>query len=283
MIPDAFQNARDLCNTVPFKRRVKPGIEQVYQAFGNFRIAGQCVHHIGLAESDARLTQILRIGPQHHDIRPFQPSTEHKTVEPVIFHIAGPDTPECLLELCLQIMQVERMTAGFYQFEIMDPHFPRKVVGGNQIGVLRQDLQAHVLQHWQTIRECKRCFPAINLEPHNILRILYPAVEVEAKLLRLEDRLDFIDIVKRQFGIEALLISRRKGIAVPGAKSQSFFLAPFFKQGIVQIVRPTAGGINQPSLQLCFVDFRLMLAFERNDIVNSRKNIIANKGIMGRQ
>ena len=151
------------------------------------------------------------------------------------------------------------MTAGLYQFEIMYPHFLRKLVRRYQIRVFRKDLQTHVFEH----RQCQWCFPAVNLESYLVFRILHPPIEVEAKFLSLEDGLDFIYVVKCQFGVEALLVSSREGVSVSRPKPQAFFLTPFFQQGVIKIIRPAARGVNQSPLQLHFINFWFMFALER--------------------
>ncbi len=78
--------------------RIVAGEEQIDQPPRDLGIARQRVLHIGLAERDADLAQIFRIGAQHHDLARRHLRAQHQAIEAVAFHSARPDLREAILE-----------------------------------------------------------------------------------------------------------------------------------------------------------------------------------------
>ena len=81
----------------PVSVGIELGLEQLASLARQRRIAGERLLHVGLAERDADLQQVLAVGAQHHDLAPVQP-VQHQLVEAVALDLAAPHPGEGLLE-----------------------------------------------------------------------------------------------------------------------------------------------------------------------------------------
>ena len=123
--------------------RVEPGLEQPDQQARDRRVGPQDSLHVVLAEPHPALAQVLRARAEQVDLAPAQARRQDQGVEPVVFGLALPQRGQRVLE---DLPHAARgVVSRGPQAEFVDPE--RAVVPGpgELVGVLVDDLQAHVL------------------------------------------------------------------------------------------------------------------------------------------
>ena len=86
---------------------VEPHQEQLHQHRGDAGIGGERALHVGLAERDAGLAQILAVRTQDDDLAPSDPGPQHQAVEAVVLDLSRPDAGERFAELLVDAVGVE--------------------------------------------------------------------------------------------------------------------------------------------------------------------------------
>ena len=115
-VADRFQQGLDLGDdlldplvpAVLEAGRVEARQEEVHEAAGDLRIVLQGLFHVGLAEGDLRLAQVLAVGPQDLDLAGGQAGPQDQLVEAVVLHLAAPDPAEDVVEGLLDLGEVDR-------------------------------------------------------------------------------------------------------------------------------------------------------------------------------
>ena len=132
------------------QRRVESRREQVGEQPRNRRVVLQHLGDVALAERQAGLQQVAAIRAQHRDHAPRNPGRERQLIEAVVVHAAGPHRGKCALDFAVQRLGCDRRRGVHDEFQILDPAAP--AAGEFQfVGPLRDDFQAHVLEHGQQV------------------------------------------------------------------------------------------------------------------------------------
>ena len=139
-------------------RRVEARMEEAHEVADDHRVAVQRVLHIGLAEAEADLPQVLRIGAKESDLAPVEAGGEGKPVEAVVLRLAGPHPGEALPECATRRVEVGRGTrAPLPEPEVVKPHrLPVFAGRAEHARVLVFDPDPHVLEHGKRVREVHR-------------------------------------------------------------------------------------------------------------------------------
>ena len=220
------------------------------------RIVGESLFHIGLAEGNRRLTQILAVGAQHHHLAPTETGAENQPVEAVILGHAGPNAREGVLEVLLDAAGVDIDGALGDQSEIVYPD--RRAVGAAVAGMMGLDLvgnlvhhpKPHILEHRQDVRKRHRMFTVIGLEAHRVFRRPGGAVEVHAEPAGRPRLLDDVDVDDRVGGAETLAVSGGEGVGIAPEKGEPPIGALTVGKGIAQVIAPGARRPDQARLDI---------------------------------
>ena len=118
------------------------------------RVGAQGVLHVGLAEAEADLPEVLRVGPEHGDLAPVEAGDEGEAVEAVVLRLARPHPGEAPLERLPRRLEVGVGRArALSEPEVVEPHRTARAVGAQLARVLVLHPKAHVLEHRERVRE----------------------------------------------------------------------------------------------------------------------------------
>ena len=145
-------------------RRVEAGVEECGEIARQPRIGAHGLLDIGLAERRADLEHVSAIGAQGDDLARAQSGRKHQPVEAVVLHAAGPDAEKQVLEMLPHGVNVDAISDRGLEAEIVQP-VEMSVAAIDPARILAQHLEAHVLQHGQSIGEQDGMVAADQLEP----------------------------------------------------------------------------------------------------------------------
>ncbi len=106
---------------VALGRRVEARLEQLGRAARQLVVADERLLHVGLAERDADLQQVLAVGAQDHDLAPVEAGLQHQLVEAVVLGLAAPDAREGVLEVLADLVGLELAGLEAGDAEVVQP------------------------------------------------------------------------------------------------------------------------------------------------------------------
>ena len=236
LLQDGRSQARDLPFTPAVRLRIETGFEEVDQEPGDIGILHQGLFHVGLTEGDSRLTQVLAVGAQGDHLTRRQARVQHQLVEAVVLHLAVPDAMKGVVEILSHPGQVDFAAAFDLHVEVMDPDRLRGILRHHLVGHFADDLEAHVLEHRQDVRERDRLAGHIDLEVQGIFRAIGTDIEVHRKIAALDRLFDQLDILDRRALIELLLIAGREGALEAAQGANALFFAMGRNQGVLKMI-----------------------------------------------
>ena len=165
------------------KRRVEAGLEQVGQEARDGRVVHQHLCNVSLAEGQAGLQQVAAIGAHDDHHAPRNASRQGQLIEAVVVHAPGPNRGERAFHFAFQRIELRHRGGLHQQFKILDPGTP---AGGKfqLIGPLGDDLEPHVLQHGQQVRNRNGILIAEDLQEELVLAPRIGPVDVEVQTSR---------------------------------------------------------------------------------------------------
>ncbi len=212
-------------------------------------MGGQRGFHIGLAEGDAGLAQILAIGAQQLDLAPLQAGQQNQPVEAVAFHAAHPGAAQRGLESLAHGIEIDAGAAGRGQREIVQMQARRLAAALAQrkqrMGHFGQHPQAHVLQQRQHVGKRNRIAFAQQLEPQILRPVAVLAIERYLQFARSQRPFGPFDVLQRGGGRNGLLVAGRKAVRVTARQGQTMLLAEIGDQRFLQPIAPGAGRLRQ--------------------------------------
>ena len=136
--------------------RIEAGLEQLRQLPRDPRVPGQSLLHVGLAEGNAGLAQVLRVGAQDPDLPRRQTRRQNQTVEAIPLHLVGPGQRENLVKGLADPIQIDALSRLQPQGKVVDPD--RRLGTAFQaadacrldpdlVGHFGDYAQAHLLEH----------------------------------------------------------------------------------------------------------------------------------------
>ena len=138
-------------------RRIEAGVKQGDEVAGEGRVGAQGVLDVGLAEPEADLAKVLRIGAEHGDLPPVEAGREGEPVEAVVLRLARPHPGEAALERLARRFQVrDGRTGALPEPEVVEPHRTTRAAGVQLARMLVLHPKAHVLEHRERVREVHR-------------------------------------------------------------------------------------------------------------------------------
>ena len=138
-------------------RRVEAGVEEAHEVEDEGRVGAQGVLHVGLAQAEADLAEVLRVGAEHRDLPPVEAGREGETVEAVVLRLARPHPGEAPLERLARRVEVRGgRPEPLPEPEVVEPDREPALAPGELAGVLVLDPKAHVLEHREGVREVDR-------------------------------------------------------------------------------------------------------------------------------
>ena len=197
----------------------------------------QRLDHVGFAERNARLTQILRIGAQHHDLARRHAGGNDHAVEAVVLDFAAPDAFERFLERLADCGDIDGETR--HHAEVVNPD--ADAVG--QADFIRQlvdDPQAHVLQHRQDIGQRQRTVAVEYLEAQIAVGRAVPPIQFHRDVAGFQHGVDPADIDDRLGRREKLPVLHRKRLPEPVEQRQPGAFALGLRQRVREVVGPVA-------------------------------------------
>ena len=245
------------CSSVAvlLQRRIEAGVEQRGEIVGDRRVGGQGLLDIGLAERRADLQDVAAIGAQGHDLARAQPGGEHQAAEAVILQPAGPHAREQVLEDLADRLDLDRPAHDGLQAEIVQP--VAAAVGGVDLaGLLAQHLEAHVLEHRQSVRQQHGLVAPDQLEAQQLGRVLQPPIEGHRQIAGPIARqpVDAGDVGDGRTGVDALLVGGREAGAIEVEQLVALLLARGLQERVAQAIGPAARHLQQPPLELGGID-----------------------------
>ena len=143
----------------PRDRPRRSGSKRASNSSASRRASSALLHqrllHVGLAERNPDLQQILAVGAQDLDLAPVEPGAQHQLIEAVVLRLAAPDPQERVLEGLADLVEVELAGVDRLDPEIVQPE-ARAGRGDELVGLLLEHAQAHVLEHRQHVRQRDR-------------------------------------------------------------------------------------------------------------------------------
>ena len=241
--------------TIPGGVRIELGFEQPRRLARQLRVAGERLLHVGLAERNADLQQILAVGAQHRDLAPVQ-ALQHQLVEAVVLGLAAPHPGERLLKGVADLVGVELRRLDRLDAEVVQPEAP-EALGHELVGLLLDRPQAHVLEHRQDVRQRNGVVPAGELQAQHALAVLERAVQRHRELgLAARQLIDPLDVGDGRARRHLHLVAGRHRRAVGGEQPGALLLPVGVDQRLVQAVGPRARGFGQARLELDGIDLR---------------------------
>ncbi|MNG72860.1 hypothetical protein D3C79_312940 [compost metagenome] len=240
-------------------RGVEALLEQGEQQLCDVGITGQGLLDIGLAEGDAGLAHVFRIGAQHRDLTTGEAGPQHQTVEAVIFQGLVPDGGEGLLEALLALGQIEWLIAAQQHGEVEDPE-DLATRGAHLIGRLTDDAQPHVFQHGQDVGEVDGFGAVEQLETHPAIVLFFlGTVEQHAQRLGFTQAIEGHDVGHGRARQHVFLVSTREGSAETAAQFVASGFPIMGEQHGVQAVVPAAGRFNQVVLYFVHIHIHVVV------------------------
>ena len=222
------------------------------------RVADEGVLHVVLGERRARLAQVLAVGPEDRDLAPRQAGAQDEAVEAVVLHGPAPRPGEGVLEDLLDLRGLELAVGPVHEAEVVDPDRGR-ALGLDLVRALVHHLDAHVLQQRQDARERDLIPQPEQLEPEEVLGLFYGVVEAHPEVVLGPQRLHAQDVGDGGAGDKAGAVAWGEGVAVLAEELRSLLLAALFYQGVVEVVRPRAGRLDDAAFDLLLVVLRCSL------------------------
>ena len=120
-------------------------------------MGAQGVLHVGLAQAEADLAEVLRIGAEHGHLPPVEAGREGEAIEAVVLRLARPHPGEAPLERLARRVEVRgEGPKPLPEPEVVEPDRGAALAPRELAGVLVLDPKAHVLEHREGVREVDR-------------------------------------------------------------------------------------------------------------------------------
>ncbi len=251
-------------------RRVEAQTEELDEPARDQRMRGQGVLHVGLAEGAAGLAQVLRDRPEDRDLAGGQLRGEDEAVEAVVLGLAAPRARERVLERLAYTVGLELRALGVLEAEVVDPH-GRAVARPDLVRSLVGDLDAHVLEQRQDVREQQRRAAAEQLEGEVVGRG-ERHVEAHAEVVGRIELLDPGDVEDGLAREEVLPVGAGERLAVALEQPAGALLAVVLGERVAEVVRPLARRGGQAGLDLGGVVGRDAVRIRVDDIVQAREH-----------
>ena len=180
----------------------------------------------------------------------MQPRPENEPVVAVIFHLAGPDAGETLVEPVANRREIEVVAVAHDEAEIVNPD---RLAGAGRLdfeGDLRHHPEAHVLEHRQDVGQRQHLAGLVDLEPQFVRPGLDRTIEVHPERLVGERLFDLADVEHRGLRIAALPVGARERFGVAPVETVAGLLAVLLDQRAVQLVAPASGCVAQPGFDV---------------------------------
>ncbi len=222
------------------QRGVEVIAEELDQRAGDGRMLGQRLLDVGLAQQDADLAHVLRVGAKHDDLVPLQLRAEDEAIEPVALRFVSPDAGERVLELLLQRSEVFLHPLAV-EAEVADAHREGRAQRLHFIRHLGQHLESHVLEARHDLGERDRRTGVNDLavELQLVLaRSRAMTEDVDDERAGRQHALDVRDVVQRGVGGEALLIGHRERFHVAVMQVDPDFFAARVHERVEQAIAP---------------------------------------------
>ncbi len=254
-------------------------LEQLGQQARDRAVAGQRLLHVGLAERDSGLPQVLAVGAQDRDLAPSQTGRDDQPVEPVVLDLAAPDAREAVVERLAHGLEVDRDAVPRHQREVVYPDRPVRPGRGHAVRHLAEHAQTHVLEHRQHVGQRHRIVGLVDLQAELGVAGLDRVVQVDAEIARRQCPVDAADVVDRGVGRKFLAVIAGERAFVAGKGLESRLLALRFDQRLLEAVGPGAASLDQTRLDLLAVVVGDAARRGLDDEVQPAQRIVAHMGV----
>ncbi len=234
-------------------------------------VVDEGVLHVVLGERRARLAQVLAVGPEDGDLTPGKPGAQHQAVEAVVLHGPAPRPDEGVLEDLLDLPGLQLVAGLVHQAEVVDPD-RRRARRLYLVRALVDHLDAHVLQKRQDLRERDLISEPEQLEPQEVLRLFDGVVEAHPQVVVGLQGLHPLDVRDGRAGQKACAVAGGEGVAVLAEQLYALLLAALFDHGVVEVVRPGAGRLDDAAFDLLLVVLRCVSRLRVDYEVDARKH-----------
>ena len=235
------------------------------------RVLDQGVFHVVLGERRARLPEVLAVGPEDGDLTPRQAGAQDEAVEAVVLDGPAPRADEGVLEDLLDLRGLELAVGPVDEAEVVDPD-RGGALGLYLVRALVHHLDAHVLQQRQDARERDLIPQPEQLEPEEVFGLFYGVVEAHPQVVLGFQGLHAQDVGDGGAGYEAGAVARGEGVAVLAEELRALFLAALLHEGLVEVVRPRAGRLDDAAFDLLLVVLRGLSRLRVDDEVDAREH-----------
>ncbi len=231
------QDRRSSLVAIPLRRGIEARLEQPDDKGGKTRVLEQGLLHVGVRIGDSGLAQVLAIGAQNDDLAPAQTGPDDQAVEAVAFDLAAPDAAERLLELGPDGAEVDGPAVAGFQAKVVD-HDEAAVVERDRERNLVDHLEAHMLEHGQSVGQGDRAVRMVELEADLMLAGLQGTAQAHADLAVGQGLLDHVDVADRGLAVEPLAVAGAEGPVVTAVEGQPALLAMRRNQRVLKLVGP---------------------------------------------
>src|SRR5215208_4721994 len=218
-------------------RRVEAGFEEIHDKPGEVLVDDEGVLHVILGERRACMAQVLAVGPEHRDLTP--------------------GTGEGVLEDLPDLTRLQLVVGLVDEAEVIYPD-RRRALRLDLVRAFVDHLDAHVLQQRQNLRERDLLPELEQLETKEVLGLFDRMVEAHLQVIVGLQPLHPLDVRDGRAGQEACAVARGEGVAVLAEQLCAPFLAVLFDQGVVEVVRPGAGRLDEAAFDLFLIVFRFL-------------------------
>ena len=195
-------------------RRIEPFVEGVDQAARYCRIGDQRALHVFLAERQAGLAQILRIGAEHGDLAPGEAGAQHEFVQPIVLQFVRPELVERFGEARTDVGEIDGRTVGRLDGQHLQRHALPACGAGKRERRLAQYAQPEIFCRRQDVGQHDRRLGMEQPQGEAVKRLVGVTLEAHAERFVTKCRLQKIDVAHRAIGGEFFAIGRGK-IAAP--------------------------------------------------------------------
>jgi len=280
-VADALERSTDgrcLCGrgrVVAFGRRqAQP--EQPHQHGGDARLRHQRGSDRALAEREADLLAVGRIGTQHHHLVGAQAGMQHQAVEVVVVDRADEDLGEGLLEALRHLLCIGAGgPALLRQPQVEVVQRDRHLAVDKAMVVLAHHAHAHALEHRQAVGEHDRGAAPVDLQAPDLgLGAQRPVQRQRQRLLGRELR-QLGHVGQRGARAHALAVIGRQGGGPALEQFEAARLAFGVDECVAQLVDPAPRRQRQPGLELPALDRGRGAGGRADHIVDARQRPLA--------
>ena len=264
------------------QRRIETRPEEVDHQARHLRVGGERTLHVFLAERDAGLSQILRIGAHDGDLAPGQSGAEHEPVQPVVFERARAQLLDRLDEARPRGVEIDgRLVRGFHA-QHLHGHAMALIVAAllaQQERRLADDTQAEVFGERQNVGQRDRLARMEQAEREAMCRHAAPSPDLHAEPGAVHDRLQQLDVDESLCRVEGLPIDGGKPVAPATGGGTALGFAEFCLKGGAQPVVPRGRRVHQRAFELGEIGARLLRRVELQRVERlDQRGIAADRG-----